>query len=153
MNTRQKWIAYGLTGAVGIGILAGAATAAANAMDLRTTEGTTMPGGVITGGEGGVLDLSTVQRGLADSSITVVSAPSPTPVPVDFTPSVASVASAPAPEAPAPPPAPAPPAPAPPAPAAPAPVAPPADSPASAPSAYAPASAVSASSVGSAGSD
>jgi hypothetical protein len=153
MNTRQKWIAYGLTGAVGIGILAGAATAAANAMDLRTTEGTTMPGGVITGGEGRVLDLSTVQRGLADSSITVVSAPSPTPVPVDFTPSVASVASAPAPEAPAPPPAPAPPAPAPPAPAAPAPVAPPADSPASAPSAYAPASAVSASSVGSAGSD
>jgi hypothetical protein len=131
MNTKQKWIAYGLTGVVGIGVIAGGAAATASAMDLRTTDGTIVPGGAITGRDGGMLERGNVQLRVTDSSVTVVSAPSPTPVAVD---SIASVASAPAPVAPAP--------------VAPAPA--PADSPASAPSAASP---VSAASVGSAGSN
>jgi hypothetical protein len=135
MNSKQKWIVYGVTGAMGIGVLAGGAAAAASAMDLRTTDGTTVPGGVITGRDAGVLDRGNVQMRVTDSSVTVVSALSPTPVAVDPAPasapsaaSVASAASAPAP----------------------APVAPPADSPVSAPS---PVSAASPASVASAGSD
>ena len=83
MNTKQKWIAYGLTGVVGIGVIAGGAAATASAMDLRTTDGTTVPGGAITGREGGMLERGNVQLRVTDSSVTVVSAPSPTPVVVD----------------------------------------------------------------------
>lgn len=129
MNSKQKWIVYGVTGAMGISVLAGGAAAAASAMDLRTTDGAPVPGGVITGRDAGVLDRGNVQMRVTDSSVTVVSAPSPTPVAVDPSASPVSVASAPS--------APAPIAPAP---------APPADSPASAPS---PVSAVSVASAGS----
>ncbi len=124
MNSKQKWIVYGVTGAMGIGVLAGGAAAAASAMDLRTTDGTTVPGGVITGRDAGVLDRGNVQMRVTDSSVTVVSAPSPTPVAVDPSPSPASVASAPS-----------------------------APSPASAPSPMSAASPASVASVGSAGSN
>jgi hypothetical protein len=134
MNSKQKWIVYGVTGAMGIGVIAGGAAAAASAMELRTTDGTTVPGGVITGRDAGVLDRGNVQMRVTDSSVTVVSAPSATPVEVDVSSSAASVASAPSAPAPAP-------------------VAPPADSPASALSPMSAASPASAASVGSAGSD
>lgn len=101
MNSKQKWIVYGVTGAMGISVLAGGAAAAASAMDLRTTDGATVPGGVITGRDAGVLDRGNVQMRVTDSSVTVVSAPSPTPVAVDPSPSPVSVASAPSPQTPA----------------------------------------------------
>lgn len=46
---RKKWIAYGVGGVVGIGILAGGAVTAAQAMDLRSLDGQTIPGGSLTG--------------------------------------------------------------------------------------------------------
>lgn len=72
---KKKWITYGLTGALGIGILAGGAAAAANSMDLRTTDGNVVPGGAITEKKG-VLDRDTVQLRETDSSVSVISAPS-----------------------------------------------------------------------------
>lgn len=85
---KKKWIAYGVTGAVGIGVLAGGAVAAASSMDLRTTDGTVVPGGAITE-RTGVLDRDTVQLRETNTSVSVVSAPS-----------VQSVASAPSAQSP-----------------------------------------------------
>ena len=46
---RKKWVAYGVSGVVGLGILAGGAVTAAQAMDLRSLDGQTIPGGSLTG--------------------------------------------------------------------------------------------------------
>lgn len=144
---KKKWVAYGLTGAIGLAVIAGGAAAVASTMDLRTSGGETVPGGAINGREG-VLDRDQVNLRVTDSSVTVVSALSPTVV------SAPSARSAPSPvsvaSAPTPPPAPAPAlAPAPPAPlvydspaSAPSPMS--APSPVSAPSAASPASVASA---------
>lgn len=75
MNVK-KWIAYGATGAVGLGVIAGGAVAAASTMDLRTQDGTVVPGGAITE-RASVLDGDKVQLRQTDSAVTVVSAPSP----------------------------------------------------------------------------
>jgi len=75
----KKWIAYGVTGAVGLGLVAGGASAMASAMDLRTTDGTVVPGGAITGKNGSVLDRP-VTLSVSDTSVTVVSAATPTVV-------------------------------------------------------------------------
>src|SRR5690606_3309868 len=75
MNVK-KWIAYGATGAVGLGVIAGGAAAAASTMDLRTQDGAVVPGGAITE-RASVLDGKKVQLRQTDSAVTVVSAPSP----------------------------------------------------------------------------
>jgi hypothetical protein len=77
---KKKWIAYGVTGALGLGLVAGGATAAAAAMDLRTTDGAVVPGGAITGKNGSVLDKPTVSLSVSDTSVTVVSAATPAQV-------------------------------------------------------------------------
>jgi len=74
MSTK-KWIAYGVTGLVGLGVIAGGAAATASTMDLQTTEGTVVPGGALTN-RGDVLDTATVHLQQTNSSVTVVSAPS-----------------------------------------------------------------------------
>ncbi|SIT67733.1 hypothetical protein [Microbacterium sp. RU33B] len=136
----KKWMTYGTIGAVGLVVLGGGAAAVASTMDLRSADGTVLPGGSIDD-RGGVLDRSGLQLRVTDTSVSVVTSPS--------TSAVASVASAPDPVSAASavsapsvvaPPAPAAPAPAPPAPA-PAPVY---DSPASPASPASPVSAVSA---------
>ncbi|RZI80226.1 MAG: hypothetical protein EOO67_19650, partial [Microbacterium sp.] len=76
---KKKWIAYSVTGAVGLGLVAGGATAMASAMDLRTTDGTVVPGGAITGKNGSVLDRP-VTLNVSDTSVTVVSAATPAEV-------------------------------------------------------------------------
>lgn len=75
MNVK-KWIAYGATGALGLGVIAGGAAAAASTMDLRTQDGAVVPGGAITE-RASVLDGKKVQLRQTDSAVTVVSAPSP----------------------------------------------------------------------------
>ncbi len=72
----KKWVAYGVTGLVGIGIISGGAAAVASSMDLRTEQGTVVPGGAITE-RSSVLDRDKVQLRATNSSVTVVSAPSP----------------------------------------------------------------------------
>ncbi|QTV79677.1 hypothetical protein [Microbacterium sp. NIBRBAC000506063] len=71
---KKKWIAYGITGVVGLGVVAGGATAAASSMDLRTQDGTVVPGSTITNGKS-VIDGTTVQLRDTGSSISVVTAP------------------------------------------------------------------------------
>ncbi|WP_449278381.1 hypothetical protein [Leucobacter sp. GX24907] len=80
---KKKWIAYGATGLVGLGLFAGGAAAAANAMELRTTDGTVVSGGPITTDDAtgsGNAALQNDRAPVADSSVTVVSAPSATSV-------------------------------------------------------------------------
>ncbi|WP_119698627.1 hypothetical protein [Microbacterium halotolerans] len=48
----RKWIAYGVTGALGVAVLGGGAVAAANALDLRTASGEVIADGAITGADG-----------------------------------------------------------------------------------------------------
>ena len=48
----RKWIAYGVTGALGVAVLGGGAVAAANALDLRTASGDVIADGAITGADG-----------------------------------------------------------------------------------------------------
>lgn len=127
----RRWITYGVSGVVGIGLLAGGATAAAASMDLRMTDGQVVPGGAITGKNGSVLDRPTVQLQVTETSATVVSAT--TPAALTSTITITSAASAPA------------------APAAPAPASPPV--PASAPTPASVVSTASAGSVASAGSN
>lgn len=133
MLNKKKWITYGVAGAVGLTLVGGAAAATAASMDLRTGSGAVVPGGPVVGSSGNVLDRDGLQLRVTDTSVSVVSSPSPTASPTASAPSVASapstaapvsVVSAPSAVAPAP----APPAPAP---AAPAPAPAPADSPAS----------------------
>lgn len=79
----KKWIAYGVTGIVGLGLIAGGATAAAAAMDLRDPEGTTLPGGQLTGTSTPTLDGSTpVTVDVTNDTAKVVTAVTPTPSPV-----------------------------------------------------------------------
>lgn len=72
---KKKWIFTGVAGIVGLGVVAGGAAATASTMDLKTTDGTVIPGGAITE-RSGVLDANTVQLRQTNSSVTVVSAPS-----------------------------------------------------------------------------
>ncbi|UOQ55736.1 hypothetical protein MUN78_08385 [Leucobacter allii] len=51
MKTQKKWIVYGATGAVGLALFASSAAVAAHAMDLRTSSGAVVPGGVLGGSE------------------------------------------------------------------------------------------------------
>lgn len=44
----KRWIAYGVTGVVGLGVIAGGATVAASGMELHTETGQVLPGGSIT---------------------------------------------------------------------------------------------------------
>lgn len=91
---KRKWIAYGVTGAVGVGIVAGGAAVAANAMEIRTIEGTTLPGGAIVYGDAKTADKGAIATGKMElrdtgTSVSVVTPPSATTAP--------SVASPPAP--------------------------------------------------------
>jgi hypothetical protein len=72
----KKWIAYGVTGVVGLGLIAGGATAAAVAMDLRDAEGTTLPGGELTGKGKAALEVSEpVRIQVTDDSAAILTAP------------------------------------------------------------------------------
>lgn len=75
MNTKHKWMVYGATGLVGLGVFAGGAAAVANAMELRTTEGTVISEGAITD-EVPVAADRAEQEQVVDPKLTVVSAPS-----------------------------------------------------------------------------
>jgi len=77
VEMNKKWIAYGVTSIVGLGVISGGAVAAAAAMDLRTTEGTVLPGGALTGKNGSFLDSPSVQLRVTGSAVTLVSAASP----------------------------------------------------------------------------
>ena len=46
---KKKWIAYGVTGIVGLGIIAGGAAAAAQSMDLRTIDDERISSGTLNG--------------------------------------------------------------------------------------------------------
>lgn len=128
MKNTKKWIVLGTAGALGLAVLGGGAAAIASTMDLRSSNGTVLPGGSIDDRQG-VLDRDGLQLRVIDTSASVVTSPSPTVSPL----TPLSVASAPSVVAP--------PAPAAPAPAPPAPVY---DSPASPVSVASPVSAVSA---------
>lgn len=79
----KKWIVYGATGVIGLGLLAGGAAAAATAMDLRDAEGTTLPGGQLTGKSAANLDGSTpITMDVTDDTATVVTTVTPTVSPV-----------------------------------------------------------------------
>lgn len=85
----NRWVKYGVSGALGLGVLAGAATMAASAMELRTDDGTVL--------DGGGVDANTLTP-----KVHVTATPGPhssTPA-TSPTPSVASAATAPTPPAP-----------------------------------------------------
>lgn len=46
----KRWIAYGVSGVLGLGVIAAAATVTAQAMELRTDEGSVIDGGGIEAG-------------------------------------------------------------------------------------------------------
>ncbi|MGO1770562.1 MAG: hypothetical protein ACTHZX_11465 [Microbacterium sp.] len=72
----RKWIAYGVTGALGVAVLSGGAVAMASAMDLRTASGDVLENGVITG------ESTTKPAQDIDSGSIAVTAPeSPAPTP------------------------------------------------------------------------
>lgn len=104
----MKWIAYGVTGALGLTAVAGSAVAVANAMELRTETGQVIAGGVISGTDApfasGAIDMSGFDFGTPTPSESSSSTPSPegTAIPqTPATPSTApSVRSAPTPPAP-----------------------------------------------------
>ncbi|MGF3054271.1 hypothetical protein ACQUSY_09980 [Microbacterium sp. YY-03] len=112
----KKWVMYGVSGVLGLGVLAGAASLAASAMELHTNDGNVLDGGGVDAGTIVTVDKNgSTQSPKPTPSVT----PSPSVTPA---PGAGTGGPAPAPPAPAPPaPAPAPPAPAP-APPAPAPV-------------------------------
>lgn len=83
----KKWIAYGITGALGAAVLGGAAYAAANAMELRTGMGQVIAQGTITGAE---TDLA--QRAVSVGS-GALSAATPGEAPSAATPGSAATAS------------------------------------------------------------
>ena len=47
--SKKKWIAYGVTGIVGLGLIAGGAAAAAQSMDLRTIDDERISSGTLNG--------------------------------------------------------------------------------------------------------
>ncbi|MFB8388392.1 hypothetical protein ACFC3F_14740 [Microbacterium sp. NPDC055910] len=104
MNKKKKWITYGVAGALGLSLVGGAAAATAANMDLRTGDGSVVPGGPVVGSSGDVLDRDTVKMRATDTSASVISTPSVNSAP--SRPSPVSVVSAPSPVAPAPAPAP-----------------------------------------------
>ncbi|MBO1901770.1 hypothetical protein J4H92_07375 [Leucobacter weissii] len=134
---KKKWILYGTTGVFGLSLFAGGAVVAANALELRTTDGTVVPGGAITDDGRTVAVNGPAQETAVDSSVTVVSVPSaasvPTPASAASAPSAQTPVSVPTPASPASP--------------ASAPSAQSAPTPASPPSAASPASAASAGSL------
>ncbi len=69
----KRWIAYGVGGALGIGVLAGAAALTAQAMELRTDDGTVLDGGGIEA------DLSPAVQATPSPAVTPVPTPSATP--------------------------------------------------------------------------
>ncbi|MFV0373784.1 hypothetical protein [Microbacterium sp.] len=73
----RTWIAYSVTGAIGLGIVAGGAAAAAAAMDLRTADDQVLPGGAISGPQGDVLEQPTVQLRVTGSAVELVTAATP----------------------------------------------------------------------------
>lgn len=99
MKTR-KWIAYGATGLLGLGVFAGTATLAANAMELRTDDGAVLQEGAITH-SGKQLRTAHIDTTGDTPSLSIVSAASPTtagtPASAATPASVASAVSAPAP--------------------------------------------------------
>lgn len=81
----KKWIAYSVTGVVGVGLLAGGASAVASSMDLRTGDGQTIPGGPLVGStesSPAVIESPKVTLSVTDTSVTVVSTVTPTPSPL-----------------------------------------------------------------------
>lgn len=71
----KKWITYGVAGALGLGIVAGGAVAAAQALDLRTSSGVPIDGErALTARDGGALAAPTFWNG---TSVTVASPASP----------------------------------------------------------------------------
>lgn len=87
---KRKWIAYGVTGAVGVGIVAGGATVAANAMEIRNAEGTPLPAAAIThdgaSADNGSIDTGKVELRHTGTSVSVVTPPSATTAPTPNTP-------------------------------------------------------------------
>lgn len=89
----KRWIAYGVTGVLGLGVIAGGATVAANGMELRTQTGEVLPGGSITDRSGARTagsDLSEKEAGASDDRADVrpsagadtVPTPNSSPTPV-----------------------------------------------------------------------
>lgn len=52
----KKWVMYGVSGALGLGVLAGAATLTASAMELHTNGGNVLDGGGVDAGTIGGAD-------------------------------------------------------------------------------------------------
>lgn len=97
----QRWIVYGLSGVVGVAVLAGAATLTATAMELRTDDGTVLEGGGVDAGRLGEKASPTTGSSRSNPSPSPSLTPSPTPVKGGDSAVLAS-----APSVPAPPPAP-----------------------------------------------
>lgn len=69
-----KWTLYGSAGVAGLGLIAAGAVVTANAIELHSRDGQSVPGGAIVGTGGGVLDgspVTLIEKG--DGSFTVAS--------------------------------------------------------------------------------
>lgn len=77
----SKWIVYGSVGVVGLGLLASGAVVAANAIELQSRDGQSVPGGAIVGVGGGVLvDSPVIMIEKSDGTLTIASAAVPSAV-------------------------------------------------------------------------
>lgn len=70
-----KWVVYGSAGVIGLGVLAAGAVIGANAMELHSRDGQTLPAGPLVGTGGGVLGDSPVHLvEKADGTLTIATA-------------------------------------------------------------------------------
>lgn len=76
MNSKKKWIIFGLTGAVGLSVIAGGAAATAASMELRTDDGTEIPGVDVPKGKTVLDDKGVTLRVSDDGAASVVTADS-----------------------------------------------------------------------------
>ncbi|WP_344683639.1 hypothetical protein, partial [Microbacterium terrae] len=100
MAAKKKWITYGVAGALGLTLVGGAAAATAATMNLQTADGV-VPGGPLIGPGKDVLDRTSLQLRVTDTSASIVTAPSAAPSPTASVPSATSAPAASAASAPA----------------------------------------------------
>lgn len=75
----KKWVMYGVSGALGLGVLAGAATLTASAMELHTNDGNVLDGGGVDAGTiGGVDKVGEGPQVTPSPTPSETSAPAPT---------------------------------------------------------------------------
>ncbi|GAA2534945.1 hypothetical protein GCM10009860_14110 [Microbacterium mitrae] len=99
----KKWVLYGVSGALGVGLIAGAATLTAAAMELHTNDGNVLDGGGVDAGTIGLVGSNgSTPSPSATPSPSVSPSPSSTTIPGSSTAEPSAPPAPPAPERPAP---------------------------------------------------